>query len=131
MKTLMLHIPGRAPIPLEGEVQSWTLGRSSQNDVVIPDTSLSRHHARISLKDGIPYLEDLGSLNGTSVNGGRITVPHPLREEDDIQLGQVSISLGSTSQGPRVHIGNETDASLSRGSLVLPLDRLRADHEKR
>ncbi len=131
MKTLMLHIPGRAPIPLEGEVQSWTLGRSSQNDVVIPDTSLSRHHARISLKDGIPYLEDLGSLNGTSVNGGRITVPHPLREEDDIQLGQVSISLGSTSQGPRVHIGNETDASLSRGSLVLPLDRLRAGPVRR
>ena len=116
MKTLMLHIPGRPPIPLEGEVQSWTLGRSSQNDVVIPDASLSRHHARISLKDGIPYLEDLGSLNGTSINEERITMPHPLREDDDIQLGQVSMSLGSA----------ETDASSSMGSVVLPLDRLRA-----
>ena len=131
MKTLTLHIPGRPPIPLEGEVQSWTLGRSSQNDVVIADTSLSRHHARITIKDGIPYLEDLGSLNGTAVNGGRITVPHPLREDDDIQLGQVSVSLGSASRGPRVHIGNETDASSSRGSLVLPLDRLRAAPDRR
>ena len=126
MKTLMLHIPGRPPIPLEGEVQSWTLGRSSQNDVVIPDASLSRHHARISLKDGIPYLEDLGSLNGTSINEERITMPHPLREDDDIQLGQVSMSLGSATRGPRVRIGADTDASSSMGSVVLPLDRLRA-----
>ncbi len=126
MKSLMLHIPGKPPIPLEGEAQSWTLGRSSQNDVVIPDASLSRHHARISLKDGIPYLEDLGSLNGTSINGGRITMPHPLREDDDIQLGQVSMSLGSATQGPRVRIGADSDASSSMGSVVLPLDRLRA-----
>ena len=126
MKTLMLHIPGRPPIPLEGAVQSWTLGRSSQNDVVIPDASLSRHHARISLKDGIPYLEDLGSLNGTSINEERITMPHPLREDDDIQLGQVSMSLGSATRGPRVRIGADTDSSSSMGSVVLPLDRLRA-----
>ena len=126
MKTLVLHIPGRPPIPLEGEAQSWTLGRSSQNDVAIPDASLSRHHARISLKDGIPYLEDLGSLNGTSINGERITMPHPLRDEDEIQLGQVSMSLGSSTRGPKVHIGADTDASSSAGSLVLPLERLRA-----
>lgn len=131
MKPLVLHIPGRPPIPLEGEVESWTLGRSSQNDVVIPDASLSRHHARISVKDGIPYLEDLGSLNGTSLNGERITVPHPLQEEDEIRLGQVPIRLGSLSHGPKVRIGADTDASSSAGSIVLPLDRLRAAPERR
>ena len=131
MKTLVLHIPGRPPVPLEGEAKAWTLGRSSQNDVIIPDASLSRHHARISLKDGIPYLEDLGSLNGTSLNGERITVPHPLREDDEIQLGQVPIRLGSPSQGPRVRIGADTDASSSAGSIVLPLDRLRAAPDRR
>jgi serine phosphatase RsbU (regulator of sigma subunit) len=109
-----------------GETQAWTLGRSSQNDVVIPDSSLSRHHARICLKDGIPYLEDLGSLNGTSINGERITVPHPLREEDEILLGQVPVSLGLLTSGPRVRIGADTDTSSSAGSIVLPLDRLRA-----
>jgi serine phosphatase RsbU (regulator of sigma subunit) len=127
MKSLMLHIPGRSPISLEGEAQSWTLGRSSQNDVAIPDASLSRHHARISLKDGIPYLEDLGSLNGTSINGERITLPHPLREEDEILLGQVPVRLGSASRGPRVRIGADTDtSSSSAGSIGLPLARLRA-----
>jgi len=122
----VLHIPGRPPISLEGDAHSWTIGRSSHNDVVIPDASLSRHHARITLQDGTPYLEDLGSLNGTSINGGRITVPHPLQEDDDIQLGQVSMSLGSANLGPRVHIGADDDASASMKSLVLPLDRLRA-----
>lgn len=131
MKTLVLHIPGRAPIPLEGESQTWSLGRSSQNDVSIPDASLSRHHARISVKGGLPFLEDLGSLNGTSLNGERITVPHPIREEDEIMLGQVAIRLGTSSRGPRVRIGGDADSSSSAGSIVLPLDRLRAMPERR
>jgi serine phosphatase RsbU (regulator of sigma subunit) len=131
MKPLLLHIPGRPPIPLEGETRAWTLGRSSQNDVAIPDASLSRHHARISLKDGVPYLEDLGSLNGTSLNGERITVPHPLRETDEIRLGQVSMHLGSLTKGPRVHIGADSNASSSAGSIVLPLERLRAAPDRR
>jgi len=130
MRTLILHIPGRPPIPLEGEAQSWTLGRSSQNDVAIPDPSLSRHHARITIKDGVPHLEDLGSLNGTFINGERITLPHPFGETDAIQLGQVPVSLGSAALGPRVHIGADTNASSSAGSLVLPLERLRSTPER-
>ena len=126
MQALVLHIPGRPPTPLEGGAQSWTLGRSSQNAIVIPDTSLSRHHARISLRDGIPYLEDLGSLNGTFINGERITVPHPLRENDEILLGQVPVKLGPASLGPQVRIAADSNTSSSAGSLILPLDRLRA-----
>jgi len=131
MKTLMLHIPGRPPIPLEGEARSWTLGRSSQNDISIPDASLSRHHARISMKDGVPFIEDLGSLNGTSLNGERITLPHSLRENDEVLLGHVPVRLGMPFLGPRVRIGGDEDTSSSAGSLVLPLDRLRAAPDRR
>lgn len=126
MNPLVLHIPGRQPVPLAGATQSWTLGRSSQNDVVIPDASLSRHHARISLREGVAYLEDLGSLNGTSINGARITSIHPLQEGDEFLLGQVTVRLGAPRQGPKVHIGPDGDTSSSAGSLVLPLERLRA-----
>lgn len=126
MRTLVLHVPGRQPVPLEGEAQTWTLGRSSHNDVAIVDASLSRHHARIGLKDGIPYLEDLGSLNGTSLNGERISTPHPLREGDEILLGQVLVTVGTEAPGPRVRIGPAGDASSSAGSLVLPLERIRS-----
>jgi serine phosphatase RsbU (regulator of sigma subunit) len=131
MTALMLHIPGRPPFLLEGEGKTWTLGRSSQNDVAIPDVSLSRHHARIHVEGGIAYLEDLNSLNGTSLNGERITVRHALREEDEIRLGQVPMKVGTPSHGPLVHIGTDTDASSSAGSIVLPLERLRAFPDRR
>jgi len=132
MKSLVLLIPGRAPIPLEGGSQSWSLGRSSQNDVAIPDASLSRHHARISLREGIPFLEDLGSLNGTTLNGERITVPHPIRIDDEIMLGHVRMRLGTPGQGPRVRIGGAFDSSSSSaGSIILPLDLVRAVPERR
>ena len=63
MTSLVLHIPGQPPIPLVGPDGTWTLGRSSQNDLVIPDGSLSRHHARLDLRDGIPYVEDLSLIH--------------------------------------------------------------------
>ncbi len=78
------------------------------------------------MKEGIAYLEDLGSLNGTSLNGERISVPHPLHEDDEILLGQVPMRLGQPSQGPRVRIGGEGEGLATAQSLVLPLDRLRA-----
>ncbi len=131
MKTLVLHIPGCTPLPLEGEDRIWTLGRSSQNDIAIPDASLSRHHARISLKGGVPSIEDLGSLNGTTLNGERIAVPHLLREGDEVQLGQVPLRLGTPTQGPRVRISPNTGDSSSAGSIVLPLERLRAAPDRR
>lgn len=131
MNKLVLHIPGRPPIPLEGEGQIWSLGRSSHNDIAIPDASLSRHHASLRMTEGTLYLEDLNSLNGTFINGERISTPHPLHENDDIQVGQVGLRLDWGAEGPRVRIGARDDLSSSAGSLVLPLDRLRAVPERR
>jgi len=123
MKTLLLHIPGLPPIPLTGEGRSWTLGRSTHNDVPIPEASLSRHHARISVKDSVFYVEDLGSLNGTMVNGEPVTTPRALQDDDELRLGMVAVKLGSPGSGPRVRIAEAGDAP-THGSLVVPLDRL-------
>jgi serine phosphatase RsbU (regulator of sigma subunit) len=120
MQTLVLNIPGKTPIPLAGEGQSWTLGRSSQNDVSIPDPSLSRHHARITLREGTAYLEDLGSLNGTCLNGAPVSAPQPLRDEDVILLGHVALHVGTHSRAVRVRIDAEGDVS-THGSMVIPL----------
>ncbi|MBK8793255.1 MAG: SpoIIE family protein phosphatase [Holophaga sp.] len=122
MKTLMLNIPGSAPIALVGEGQSWTIGRSTQNDVPITEASLSRHHARISMREGVLYLEDLGSRNGTCLNGKPIAGPSPLQEDDEIQVGPVTLKLGSLSRGPQVRIDVVGDAS-THGSMVIPLER--------
>jgi len=123
MKTLLLVIPGQPPIPLTGEGNAWTLGRSTHNDVPIPEPSLSRHHARIQVKDGVFYVEDLGSMNGTLLNGEEVKGPRPLQEQDELTLGQVVLTLGAFAPGPKVRIAAEGDAP-TRGTLVVPLESL-------
>src|ERR687893_335329 len=57
--------------PLEGR-GPWTVGRSEDNDVVIPDPNVSRRHARLSRLDNGFVVEDLGSTNGTLLDGAPI-----------------------------------------------------------
>ncbi len=63
------------------------LGRGPQNELRLLDTEASRTHARIVFKDGHFTLTDLGSSNGTFVNG-RVVRNHPLLDGDQIQIGR-------------------------------------------
>ena len=75
-----------------------TIGRSSINDLPIADKMLSRQHARI-VRDGNGGLtvEDLGSRNGTFLNGERLVSTQPLRSGDRITVGAVTIKVESES----------------------------------
>lgn len=64
-----------------------SIGRDPGNQVVIDDSQVSRQHARVTPQGGLMVLEDLGSTNGTTVNGLRITAPHTLAHGDEIGLG--------------------------------------------
>jgi pSer/pThr/pTyr-binding forkhead associated (FHA) protein len=64
-----------------------TLGRAVDNDIVIADASVSRHHASIVPFDGGFALRDLGSQNGTYVAGQRIAGERRLADGDDLRLG--------------------------------------------
>lgn len=68
------------------------IGRDVSNDIVANDSEVSRKHARIILQAGGFILEDLGSTNGTFVNGQRLMGPHVLRPGEVIMLGE-NISL--------------------------------------
>ena len=71
-----------------------TIGRGSGCAIHIPDQTLSRQHARIRTTASGCVVEDLGSTNGTFVNGHRITGPTLLRPGDTLQLGElVTFSL--------------------------------------
>lgn len=63
-----------------------TIGRSSANDIVLPDQHVSRNHAVIRYRDGVFTISDLNSSNGTFVNDTRITEPFPLFVGDVIRL---------------------------------------------
>jgi hypothetical protein len=77
------------------------LGRSDANDIILPESPVSRSHAKIiSLKDQI-YLQDLGSRFGTFVNGERLrSQPVPLIYGDNIRLGiKATLVFGPPKSG--------------------------------
>ena len=77
--------------PVHGEL---ILGREhSTADLVIPDPGVSRRHARIQAHNGTVIVEDLGSSNGTYVNGQRISGPVELGAGDELQLGDTVVGL--------------------------------------
>jgi pSer/pThr/pTyr-binding forkhead associated (FHA) protein len=78
--------PG-ATYSLEGD--QIIIGRDSTNGgVVINDSEISRKHARLTFQGGKYVLEDLGSTNGTFVNGQRLAGPAVLRSGDVVSLGE-------------------------------------------
>ena len=72
--------------PLEQEEVS--LGRDLANDITISDPEVSRRHARFFMREASFFVEDLGSTNGTFLNGERISSPMQLRVGDVITFGE-------------------------------------------
>jgi pSer/pThr/pTyr-binding forkhead associated (FHA) protein len=68
------------------------IGRATDNDIVLGDSSVSRHHAAIESSNGSFRLRDLGSQNGTFVRGERINEA-PLRNGDAVRVGDASFTF--------------------------------------
>jgi DNA-binding response OmpR family regulator len=125
------------------EKEITTMGRWSDNDVVLPDRLVSRHHAHIRRVGTQFFLEDLNSTNGTFVNGERVATPHILQDGDSIQFAprfqMRFVDSASTAPMPihkrvrrldineeekRVTIGDtEVELSAAQYSLLLLLYR--------
>jgi len=66
-----------------------TIGRDPASTVCLNDSSVSRAHARITIKDGQAQVEDLTSKNGTSVQNQPIAGPTVLADGDEVEFGHV------------------------------------------
>ena len=74
------------------------VGRDVTNDVTVGDAELSRQHARLTRTPGGYVVEDLGSTNGSTVNGERLVAPRVLSPGDLLGMGQnVTLSFEATS----------------------------------
>ncbi|HEX6269394.1 MAG TPA: FHA domain-containing protein [Anaerolineales bacterium] len=89
------------------------IGRESGVDLVIPSPAVSRRHARLSREGDEYVLEDLGSSNGTFLNGERLVGQRALKSGDQIRLGQ-AITL--TYQAPR----SESAETVMRAPTPVP-----------
>ena len=72
------------------------IGRLEDNDIVIDDdTFISSHHARIEVRPEGTWVVDLGSTNGSFVNGQRLTGERSVRKGDRIQVGSTVLEMRS------------------------------------
>lgn len=69
------------------------LGRSAEADVVLDDPYASDFHARLVFQAGEIRLQDLGSTNGTYINGERMAAPMSLRPGDQIRVGETIMEV--------------------------------------
>ena len=87
---LFVVVGRREIVLMEG---SNVIGRESPAAIQIDGRGLSRQHARIQVSGSDATLEDLGSKNGTHVNGRRITLQVRLSDGDEIRLGAISMTF--------------------------------------
>ncbi|MER7466485.1 DUF1707 and FHA domain-containing protein [Streptomyces sp. NPDC097981] len=76
--------------------RSLRIGRDPGNGLRLTDETVSRMHAELGMRNGVWVLTDLGSSNGTTVNGRRVTGSAVVRDGDQIGFGRMNFRLSSS-----------------------------------
>ena len=119
---LLVKLHGKGSQHIELTLDTVTIGRKTDNVLVIEDPAVSGHHARIVKIQAVFFLEDLKSTNGTALNGRPIT-RHQLRDADVITIGQhrlvfqENVAPSTTAPAPFVDLDRTT---VLRGTDRLP-----------
>lgn len=92
-KEVVVHQLEGAPRVVGLRGHGLVFGRSEHVDVLLDDLYVSDEHAEILPDDGSWSVRDLGSTNGTFLNGAKVTRPTPLAAGDQLRLGKTSIEV--------------------------------------
>jgi DNA-binding NtrC family response regulator len=104
-------------LPATGTV---TIGRAPECEIHLADVACSRRHAQLHIDDGALTLEDLGSHNGTRVNGDRVTGRQPLTSDDVISIGPIRLVIHAQHRARRAVL---MEPAALRGRLVQEVER--------
>lgn len=86
---------------LSFEETGVSVGRALDNDLVLPAGQVSNHHCKIFLKDNRLVVSDLGSSNGTFINGLPLTKPMLLRFVDQVVVGPYTLTVERVDPPPQ------------------------------
>ena len=95
--------PASRPAPFmlpSGTKSSFTIGRDADCDLVLSHMTVSRNHAGLSREAGGWVLSDAGSMNGTRINGWRVTEPVPVRAGDEVRFGALTLVVTEHARQP-------------------------------
>lgn len=126
MLRLRVVPPRGEPFEREVEGDSVVIGRSSQCDLTVADPFLSRRHARLRRQAERWVIEDLGSHNGTLLNGRQVTRPTPVASGDEIQLSGSRIEVrgeAADSSGTTIDFGLPEHTVLRPASDIIESQR--------
>jgi serine phosphatase RsbU (regulator of sigma subunit)/pSer/pThr/pTyr-binding forkhead associated (FHA) protein len=127
--SITIQRPGEAPRKINLDRPVTTVGRSSMNDVALPDKSLSRRHLRIVREGNHFTVEDLGSRNGSFVNGERLLNPRRLLEGDRVALGVYTLVFNQEAtthvEIDSTNVMNPLDATVFRAEASILRDQTR------
>ena len=84
------------------------IGRAEYNDLILPDESVSTSHAKLQRREGVWVLIDLGSTNGTYVDGERISTDTPIAPGSLVRFGDVQLVFEPTDDALGVAKGGGT-----------------------
>jgi pilus assembly protein CpaF len=101
--------------------EQLTVGRDSTNEIVINDAEISRRHARLTFQGGKYILEDLGSTNGTFVNGQRLAGPRVLKAGEVVSFGeQIVLVYEASTFDPAATVASPRAAAVPSISRPAP-----------
>jgi len=112
----------QATIPIQRT--PFRVGRNPGQDLHLAEAAVSKQHAELTLVDGALTVRDLGSTNGTFINGSRINGPAALRPEDLLQFASSVFRVGRSA--PAINLNSRTVAQLPAAwaMQLLMFDRL-------
>jgi pSer/pThr/pTyr-binding forkhead associated (FHA) protein len=91
---------GRQSLSMVFDKDQIDIGRDNSCDIVLPASNVSSRHARMFMRDNKVIIRDLGSTNGTTVNGRRLERPQLLQPRDVVRIGNYLLKLGDAQAGP-------------------------------
>ena len=113
---------------IELEQGTLSVGRHDDNDLCIDDLTVSGHHAQIVTVFGSTYVEDLGSTNGTYVNGKKVKT-HTLHNGDVLTIGHYQLLFqGENAVNP--HAGSDETRMINQSQVEVLMKKADAKHHQ-